>query len=299
MSSLGMIPHRARISIVAGQSTLVLVPALGGAVVSWMRADEPIFRLPLPDSLQSDTPRDLASYPLFPYSNRIANRRFSFAGETYDLPDLMRGWAIHGAGWQLPWTAHEAGGQVTLSLDYPGGALWPFAFHAEQVFTLEEDRIAIQCVITNRHHAPAPVAFGQHPFFPRSPGATLQFAATGVQLAREDRIPYDHVAVPPEWNHDAARPVGPVVLDHCFTGWAGSARIAYPDRGFALDITADPIFANAVVYIPEGQDFLAFEPVTNITDGINRLDGPVPSGMFVIPPGDQRRGTIRIAIVTL
>jgi aldose 1-epimerase len=296
MSMLGMTTPRALVRLQAGAAELVLAPSLGGAVVSWRRADEALFRPPLADALQADSPRDLGSYPLFPYSNRIGARRFSFAGVAYDLPDLMNGWAIHGAGWRLPWAAHEADGKVTLSLDYPGGALWPFAFRAEQIFELEEDALTLRCVITNRHGGPAPVGFGQHPYFPRSPGCTLRFAASGVQMPGPDKIPVSHQAVPPEWNHEAGLAVGSVALDHCFTGWTGFARLSYPDRGLAIDITADPIFANAVVFVPPGQDFFAFEPVSNITDALNRMDGALPPGLFVVAPGAQIRGSIRFAV---
>ena len=301
MSSLGtFMPHRHKlVTVVAGASRLVLAPGFGGAVLSWTRDDEPIFRLPLPGAMQEEAPLNLASYPLFPYSNRVAGRRFNHAGKSYDLPDLMRGWAIHGAGWRLPWEAHEAAGTTTLSLDYPGGELWPFPFHAEQIFTLEDAALEIQCVIANRHDAPAPLAFGQHPFFPRSPAATLQFTATGIQRAGPDLIPIGHTAIPPEWDHTTPRLIGSVKTDSCFTGWTGAARIAYPDRGFAIDITADPIFANAVVFIPEGKDFMAFEPVSNITDGLNRMDGTPPPGVFILAPNEQRRGRMRFAIAPL
>ena len=79
-----------------GSAELVLAPQTGGAVVSWTRGADPIFRRP---NVNPTGARDLASYPLVPYSNRVANRRFSFAGTDYALPDLMMGWAIHGAGW--------------------------------------------------------------------------------------------------------------------------------------------------------------------------------------------------------
>ncbi len=301
MSMLGMnMPKRHEVvKVVSGAAELVLAPGFGGGVVSWTRDGEPMFRLPLPNAMQADSPRDLASYPLFPYSNRVAGRRFTHAGQSYDLPDLMNGWAIHGAGWRLPWTAQEEGDAVTLSLDYPGGELWPFAFHAEQIFRLSEDALEITCVVENRHDAPAPLAFGQHPFFPRSLEATLQFAATGLQRNGPDMLPIDHTLVPPERDHSSARPIGQHFIDNCFTGWTGTARIAYPDRGYALNVTADPIFANLIVYIPDGKDFFAIEPVTNITDGLNRMDGSPPSGVFVLPPGGQRRGTMRFAISAL
>ena len=301
MSTLGMnAPNRHDlVTVVAGEAQLVLAPAFGGAVVSWTRSDEPIFRLPLPNALQADTPRDLASYPLFPYSNRVANRRFTFAGHTHHLPDLMNGWAIHGAGWRLPWTAHEADGHVTLTLDYPGGELWPFPFRAEQIFTLEENALTLKCIVTNTHTAPAPLAFGQHPFFPRTPATTLQFTATGLQRNGPDMLPISHTPIPPDRDHATPRPVGPHSIDNCFTGWTGIARITYPDRGFTLDITADPILANLIVYIPDGKDFFAIEPVTNITDGLNHMDGPLPPGVFIVPPGEQRRGTMQFAVTPL
>ena len=286
------------LTIVAGAAKLTLAPDFGGAIVAWTRNDEPIFRAPLPGALEADTPRDLASYPLFPYSNRVAHRRFTFAGQTYNLPDLMRGWAIHGAGWQLPWSAHEDGGAVTLSLDYAPGPLWPFAFHAEQIFTLSENALDCDCIIENRHNAPAPAGFGQHPFFPRSPAMRMQFSADQVWHNAADMIPTHVTAVPPEWDHHTAQPVGQY-LDNCFSDWNGHARLEYPDRGYAIDITADPIFANLVVYVPAGQDFMAIEPVSNINDGLNHMHDGSAHGVFVLQPGETRRGHMRFALSPL
>lgn len=297
MSSLGMAPlRRDLVSVVAGQARLVLAPAIGGAVMAWTWGDAPIFRLPTREAQEGGGARDLACYPLFPFSGRVAGRKFRFAGGEYTLPALLGDWAIHGAGWQVPWQAEEEGERVTLRLDYPGGELWPFAFHAEQAFTLTEDALTIRCLIENRHDTPAPAAFGEHPFFSRSEKATLRFAAAGVQRTDADLIPIGHTLVPPEWDHSQPRAVGSVALDNCFTGWEGMARIDYPDRGYALDITADPVFANLVVYIPPGRDFLAVEPVANIGDALNRMDGTPPPGMFVLGPGESRRGSMRFSL---
>jgi len=298
MSSLGtFMPDRHRlVTVVAGLGKLVLAPGFGGGVVSWTRADEPIFRLPLPDAMQADSPRDLANYPLFPYSNRVANRRFSFDGRSYDLPDLMRGWAIHGAGWRLPWQGREEGGVVTMTLEYPGGELWPFAFQAEQIFALTEDSLEITCVITNRHDAPAPAGFGQHPFFPRSPEMRMRFATTEVWHNAPDMIPTHVTPVPPEWDHRDGLPVGQY-LDNCFAGWDGRARLEYPDRGFDIEISADAVFGNLVVFVPKGQPFMAMEPVSNINDGFNHMNDGSAHGVFVLKPGETRRGRMRFTVV--
>ena len=61
----------------------------------------------------------------------------------------------------------------------------------------------------------------------------------------------------------------------------------------ALAIAADPVFRHAVYYTPEGRDFFAFEPVTNMTDGINRIDGMTDHGMAILRPGETLAGIVR------
>jgi aldose 1-epimerase len=284
------------VTLQAGDARLVLAPTVGGGVFAWTRGEYDMFRPSLPGALEANLSRDLASYPLFPYSNRVAGRRFSFGGATYELPQLLRSWAIHGAGWQLPWNATQAGNTATLSLDYPGGTLWPFAFHAEQTFTLTPTALTSDLSIRNEHPSPAPAGFGQHPFFPRSPEMRLQFTAETVMHNGPDMLPTHTTKVPPEWDHTRGLPVGPLPLDNCFTAWGGAARLIYPDRGYSLAITADPVFHHLIVYIPPGQPFMAVEPVSNATDGLNRMDSTEDHGIFVLQPGETKHGLMRFSI---
>ncbi|MCW3474067.1 aldose 1-epimerase [Limobrevibacterium gyesilva] len=282
--------------LTSGDMHLVLAPEIGGSIAAWTRGAEPLFRPSLPGALDEASPRGLASYPLFPYSNRVAGRRFTFAGVTHDLPDLMNGFAIHGAGWQRPWTAAQDRNMATLTLDHQPGPLWPFAFHAEQRFTLLGDALVCDLRVENRDTVPAPAGFGLHPYFPRSPRASLQFTATHVWHNGADMIPTELTPVPPAWDHRDGRPVGSVTLDNCFAGWSGHARLLYPDRGFALSIAADPVFRHLVVYVPPGESFLAVEPVSNMNDGLNRMDGVTDHGVFVLAPGEARTGRITFRV---
>jgi aldose 1-epimerase len=101
--------------------------------------------------------------------------------------------------------------------------------------------------------------------------------------------------VPPEWDHATAR--APVEgIDNCFADWTRPAHIAWPDRGLALSIDADPVFRHLVVYVPPGRDSFAVEPVSNLTDGLNRLDGGVEHGFAVLEVGATARGSIRFAV---
>jgi aldose 1-epimerase len=285
------------VDLAAGPSRLRLAPSVGGSIVDWWHGATPVMRPVEPGALEGASPRGLASYPLVPLSNRVAGNRFSFAGLTYTLPALLNGQSIHGAGWQLPWTVAEAGpSHAILALDHPGGGLWPFAFQAEQHFALTDSGLRHDLVIRNTAEHPAPLAMGMHPFFPRTPGAVLRFAARHVWLQDAHRIPIERVETPAQWDHRDGMQIGVQVLDHCFATWGGIARIDWPEHRLALTIAADPVFRHVILYVPEGRDFFAFEPVTNMTDGINRIDGVTDHGMAILKPGEQLAGSIRFTL---
>ena len=285
------------LTLSAGDARLRLAPAIGGSIADWWLGDVPVMRPLVPGAVEQRSPRGLASYPLVPISNRVAHQRFSFAGLTHHLPVLLDGFAIHGAGWQLPWTVTDAGpDHATLALSYPGGPLWPFAFHATQRFVLAQNGLVCEIGIRNDAEHPAPLAIGMHPFFPRTPQTRLHFIAQHVWLLDGEKIPNRRIEVPPQWDHRHGRVVGEAVLDHCFAGWNGLGRIIYPEHQMAIAIAADPVFRHVVVFMPEGQDFFAFEPVSNMTDGINRIDGSTEHGMFILRPGEERGGTIRFTL---
>ena len=44
------------------------------------------------------------------------------------------------------------------------------------------------------------------------------------------------------------------------------------------------------------RDFFAFEPVSNMTDGINRIDGATDHGMTILRPDETIAGTIRFSL---
>jgi aldose 1-epimerase len=275
--------------LVSGGAALVCNPQLGGTIVSWTVDGVSMFR---PVGAEADTVRGQGCYPLVPFSNRVAGRAFRFAGTRYELPDLMNGFAIHGAAWQLAWRQDGD----AMKVDYPGGDLWPFAFSAEQHFALTDHGLTVVMRVTNRHKAPAPVAMGLHPYFPRTPEMTLQFAATSVWLNGADMIPMANVQVPSEWDFSRARKPGSVFADNCFAGWHRTATITWPEQATRLAVTADKPFRHAVVYLPRGADFFALEPVSNMNDGINRMDQHVDHGMSVLAPGDTLEGAIRFAV---
>ena len=73
------------------------------------------------------------------------------------------------------------------------------------------------------------------------------------------------------------------------------ARIVYPAQQVEISIHANPIFEHYIVYSPPEQPFFAVEPVTNANDGFNLFEqGIAGSGVFVLEPGEEKEGVIRL-----
>ena len=283
-----------------GDHEMRFAPQIGGCIASWTHRGVPVLRPLAPGALEQANPRALACYPLVPFSGRVAKRHFVWRGKSYELPALLNGYAIHGAGWQEPWRVADLDARsVSLVLDHIPGPLWPFAFRAEQYFELTAEGLTVDLEITNTDMQPTPAAFGIHPYFPRSPEVKLGFEAAQVWVNRPDEeIPDHREPVPAAWSH--ATPRSPVEgIDNCFTGWERPVSIAWPDRKLALTISADAVFGHLVVYIPPGRDFLAVEPVSNMNDGLNRMGGGADTGLVVLDPGKTLRGSIRFGIEAL
>lgn len=275
----------------ADDASLVLAPELGAGILGWIRRGVPILRHAAPQAVVPGTVREMACFPLVPYSNRIARGQFCFGGTPYHLAlnfgDHPN--SIHGVGWQSAWqVAQITDDAATLSLAHTPDADWPFAFVAELQVHLLPAALHIALAITNQHSAPAPAGLGLHPFFPRGT-ATLQFRANAVWQNGPDMIPTARTTIPPDWDHTTSRTVGSAALDNCFEGWDGTATLAWPDR--TLTIEASDVFRHVVVYTPPGQDFFCIEPVSHMNDAINR------DAMHVLAPGEVLRGTITFRLV--
>lgn len=274
------------LSLTAGDLSLVLTPELGGSLLGWSQGGVHLLRHADPRAVVPGTVREMGSFPLIPYSNRIALGRFRFAGTQYQLARNFgdHPHSIHGVGWQRVWQVIQvARDAATLSLRHRADAAWPFAFTATQQIRLTHDALLLTLTLINDHPTPSPAGLGLHPFFPRA-GATLRFVAESVWHNGPDHLPSACTPVPPEWDHCTAREVGGVALDNCFAGWTGTASMVWPER--TLTLTASEAFGHLVVYTPPGHGFFCVEPVSHMNDGINR------DAMRVLAPGETLAGTI-------
>jgi aldose 1-epimerase len=287
----------------AGLISLELAPEAGGSIAAFRRRSLPLMREMPGEAVAARDARAAASYPLVPYSNRIAGGRFAFGGEDHALA-LNFGdhpHSIHGNGWQRAWTVESAAADAaTLTLEHDpardGAGGWPFAYRAEQAFTLDGRGLGLTIAIENRDARPFPAALGLHPFFPVRAGGTLRFSAQRVWLNGPDMLPTAETAVPRHWSFAAARSPRGAGLDNCFSGWSGAAELRWEAEGVGLRMTADPLFGHLVVYTPASGETVAVEPVSAMNDAVNRMAAAPGHGLRVLAPGERLAGTVRFEV---
>jgi aldose 1-epimerase len=286
-----------------GEASVVVTPEFGGAILGWMDKSTSVLRKPVPDAILRGDVRGFGCFPLVPFCNRIGLCRFTWQGRAYQLRRNFgdHPHAIHGVGWQRPWTVQyvsRLSTLLTLEHDAAGdrAGAWPFPFDAEVSYALYGRQLHIGLAVTNRHPGPAPAGIGMHPYFGRHAGVTLQFQADGIWINGEDALPAQHGKVPREWEHTSSLPVGAGRLDNCFTGWNRRARIG--GIGGGVTISADSAFGHLQVYTPSQHDFFCVEPVSHVPDAINRSDLPTGQGMRVLQPGEALSGIVTIDLAT-
>ncbi|MCQ8240918.1 aldose 1-epimerase [Rhizosaccharibacter radicis] len=289
----------------AENSVLVVLPEVGGAIGSWERAGHAILHPVSDPNLVAQKLRAVAAYPLIPFSNRVGYARFEFGGETFELARNFAGepHAIHGNAWERSWTvAHREPARAVLSLDHAPpedpAEQWPFRYRATIDYRLRDDGLSVILRVENTDRRPQPVGLGFHPFYPRTTEVELGFAADSVLIAGPDSLPAEQVAVEGEWRFSPMRPLDGPPLDNCFRGWDGSAFMRWPDRGYALTLTASEPLRHLVVFSPPGKDYFAVEPASNMTDAIHHPDDP-NRGLVLLKPGEAVEATVEFALARL
>lgn len=252
--------------------------------------------LPLmPDARHSDCGLACASFLMVPYSNRIANGAFTFAGRSYQL-DNAAGHAIHGDTRKRPWQVAEQSAhalQCTFSSAEHDRVNWPWPFDAQARYELRDGSLHMGLTLTNRGDTAMPAGFGWHPYFSRSltrddEPVLLQFALEGAYPdAHDTRIPSGPLApLAAHQDFGRERSLEPDnFLDSCCYGFTGG-HVAWPDSGVRLRFAPPPTCRHLVLYNPSGKPYFAVEPVTNANNGANLLAAGDPTaGTVVLDPG--------------
>ena len=279
--------------IESGPLSARLVPAWGGRMIHLAHAGMGDILVSTRDTSFEplNWPR-AGAYPLFPFHNRIYDASFVHGGIKYDLlphPALGHD-AIHGPAHRRAWrVSSQSIDCVVLTLDYEADAEWPFAFRAEQAFSLDTTGLTVKLTFTNLADSPAPGGIGWHPYF--SAGLDCE-AQTDATL----EYPLDALNVPNGQPPIARKSTGisaSTGYTQHFTDWS-NAHIRRPD-GLSLILEADPVLSHLAVHRMER--YLCLEPVSMAAGALNASEvDRVDLGLRTLAPGETLSGHIRLRI---
>lgn len=279
------------IALNAGDYRLGIEPERGGSIARFDWRDRPLLRPTCGPSIL-----DVASFPLSPFSNRIAQGRFSFQGRPVQLAPNLPGTAhphpLHGFAWLAPWQVIAQGpDHAVIACDYLGGE-WPWPHRTEQHFTLTPAGLDLRLTVENRAAQPMPAGLGFHPYLPRTATTRLVALHRGEWQTTPDCLPQRLVeqAQPQDWWQ--GQPVGTREVDTVYTDRQGDLRVEQPDLGLALTISPSENLRHTVIYTPAGADFFCVEPVTHSTDAVNMAD--CSDELATLAPGESLSATIRL-----
>lgn len=281
--------------------TLDIAPEWGASILNLSAASgRPVLRPVDPTRVESSS--DTGCFPLMPYSNRVRDARFEFAGRTVQLrpkpgSTLVQHGDVRNRAWQV-----ERVSDTHLTADFDSREFadmnWPWAFTARLDYLLHGPHCDIALTLTNMDTEAMPAGMGLHPYFQRLQDGQqpeVQFGAGGWYPTDEHSLPLGGAqAVPADLDFSAARPVGAAQIDAVFASWDGTARLAWPTR--TLTLTADNVFSHLVLFTaPDGS--LALEPVSHATDAFNlAARGVAGTDMQVLSPGQSLAGAVRLSL---
>jgi len=260
---------------------------------------------------------------MVPFANRIADARYVFAGEPYDLQPGVEGDAraarhgfVRGVDFDITQlAADEQGAHVTFTTQairpgvHPG---YPFAIDLAVSYTLDASGLTLEAAMRNVGKHAAPCFFGWHPYFRLSDspidGWELQIPADSFVRTDEAfipiagagaRAPLEHA---PELDFRTMQKIGPRELNHAFadlrrdTDGRARTRLRDPQRGIGIAVwqpsgvmlafTADTVTRDV-------RRSVALEPMESWSDAFNRPDC---AEAIRLEPGAERRFTCGVEI---
>ncbi len=286
------------ITLSAGTLELAVNPSTGGSIsrLDWVEGDR---RVPILRKCNSchENVLDSASFPLVPFVNRIRGGCFTFRGRDVHLLPNMPGdpSPLHGQGWLGAWQVEQQDDiAAALSFDHPAGE-WPWAYRAEQRFTLDATGLTLGLTCGNLSDEPMPCGLGQHPYFNCGSGTLLDTKVTHAWTIDEHVLPVDKV--PASGRFDLAdRTVCGQDLDHGFGGWGGTARISDPAWPFDIEMSS-PDARFFQLYSPASGGIFVAEPVSHANAALNAPEDEWPElGMGVLEPGEVMSLEMRLEV---
>lgn len=300
-----------RLSDLAHQVEVSIVPSIGNRAYELKVHGKNILYFPIDLKTYKDKGSPgLNGIPfLAPWGNRIAgggfwanNKRYVFNTSLGNLNVRQNGIAIHGMLTASPlWQIVDIGADshsahITSKLDfwrYPDLlANWPFAQQYVMTYSLTGDGLQVSIVITNLSAEPEPVVIGFHHYFniPEVPRAECT-----AHIPARKHVEADSQIVATGKLSDSNLPDQVSLRDRTFDdGFTDLIRDASGNAVFSvqsgekkIEVVYGPKYQVATVYAPPNQNYICFEPMATITNGINLAHEGLYGELQTLAPNAQ------------
>jgi len=305
-----------RLSDSANRVEVLIAPSLGNRAYAMNVHGANILHMP---ASNVSGLRELSGIPfLAPWANRIPGGGFHANGQWYAFNESLgvlrmhpEHVAIHGMLtssnlWQVTDVgADSTAAWVVSHLEfwrYPSlMANWPFAHEYEMTYRLAGGELEVSVAVKNLSAEAMPLVIGFHPYFtiPGVPRAEcVAHIPAGTAVVVDERLCATG-EMRPNTLPDPT-PLAIHVLDDGFTdlvrdsGADGPATFWMEGVGRRIEVSFGPKWQVGVVYAPSGREFICFEPMAAITNGINLAsEGKYPA-LQSVAPGDVWRESFRV-----
>lgn len=298
-----------RLSDLAHHVEVNIAPSIGNRAYEMKVNGQNILDFPFPDAAAFRERPGLCGIPfLAPWANRLSEQSFWANNKQYvfnmGLGNVHGAIPIHGflsssAEWRV--TEVKAGPDsawVTSRLEfwrYPDMmAQWPFAHEYEMTYLLSGGTLEVRLTVTNLSREPMPLAIGFHPYY-KIPGIPrdqwIAHIPARKHVKANQNLPTGEFT--PNPLGDGFSMEGHT-FDDGFTDLVreadGRAHFSVESAGKKVEAMFGPKYPVAVVWAPTGRDgkptdFMCFEPMTGITNGVNLAHEGKYRELQTIPAG--------------
>jgi aldose 1-epimerase len=309
----------------AHQIRVSIVPSVGNVAFEMRVKGKNMLRFPYADIAEFRSRPGLNGIPfLGPWANRLDEQAFYANGKRYafnmDLGNVRGAHPIHGfLSSTDKWTVGEVKADnkaawVTSRLEFYREPSWmaqfPFAHTIEMTYRVAGGVLEVNLQLHNLSSEPMPVSIGFHPYYqltdsPRedwtiSIGAKKQWVLNSDKIPTGETVPIETMF--PDPNRIALKDYD---LDHVFSDLVrdgdGRALMRVKGKSQQLEVLFGPKYNTVVVYSPMpspgapnrggpvgppgSPNFVCFEPMAGITDGMNLAQRGLYRELQMLAPG--------------
>ena len=253
---------------------------------------------------------------MVPFANRIADARYTFDGQSYDLAPGVEGAQraarhgfVRGVDFELANLGADALGaraEFRTSAIRPGvHPGYPFAIDLSVAYLLDEHGLTLEACMRNVGDRAAPCFFGWHPYFRlgEAPVDGLELQVPAETIVRTDAgyipLPGAQAHAPlleePALDFRRPRPIGAHEINHAYAQLAtdedgrARTRLRDPESGLSLSVwqeTGVMLVFTADTVTRDVRRSVALEPMESWADAFNRADC---ARAIRLEPGAERR----------